>query len=128
MYAAGGVVDHADQVQLRSPIFQPGVLAGIPLDQFADSRPALPPLVDLLHSLALGAPQFAFDHPLPHRLAPRMNAVFFGQIFRRQSRAEPRVDLPAQYLQRGSLDFFLQLAIGSPTSQRMHDGLVAFGF
>jgi hypothetical protein len=29
--AAAGVVDHADQVQLRTAILQPGMLAGVPL-------------------------------------------------------------------------------------------------
>jgi hypothetical protein len=44
---ARGIVDHFDQVDPFSATLQPVVRAGVPLHQFAESLPALPPLVDL---------------------------------------------------------------------------------
>jgi hypothetical protein len=102
------------------------MLAGVPLDQFAYSGPARPPLVDLLDALPADTPQLAFDHPRPHRLASRMNAVFAGQVFRRQCRAEAAIHLAAQNLQRRLLDLFVQFAVGPLASQSMHQSSVAF--
>ena len=76
----------------------------------------------------LGAPQLAFDHPGPHRLASDMNVVLVGQILRRQRRTEAAIHLAAQDLQRRLLGLLVQLAVGSPAPQRMHDRLVALGF
>ena len=81
--------------------------------------------MDLLDTLPVGAPQLAFDHPAPHRLASCMNVVLAGQVFRCQCRAEAAIDIVAQYLQRLLLDLLVQLAVGGPSSQSMHDGLVA---
>jgi hypothetical protein len=93
--AAGSVVDHADQVQLRTTIFQPGVLAGVPLNQFAHAGAARPPRMDLVDNLPADTPQLPFDHPRSHRLPPRVNGVFVGQVFRRQRRAEAPIDIAA---------------------------------
>jgi hypothetical protein len=39
MQPAGGIVDHADQVEFWPALFQPLMFAGIPLHQFPASRP-----------------------------------------------------------------------------------------
>jgi len=79
---------------------EPGVLAGVPLHQFAHSGAARPPLMDLVHALPAGMPQLAFEHPTPHRLAFGMNVVLTGQILRRQCGSEAPIALAAQYLRR----------------------------
>src|SRR5437879_5839662 len=93
VHAAGRIVDPADQVQFRPTILQPSVLAGVPLDQFAHSGAARSPWMNLLHPLPAGTPQLAFDHPRSHRLSPRVNVVFAGPVFRRQSRTETAIDV-----------------------------------
>jgi hypothetical protein len=98
------------------PTLQPGVLAGVPLHQFAHSGAARPPLMDLVDALPAGMPQFAFEHPTPHRLASGMNVVLAGQIFRRQRGSEAPIDFAAQYLQRLLLRLLLQLAVGLPSA------------
>src|SRR5437764_10256918 len=125
MKAAGGVVDHADQVQHRPAILQPGMFAGVPLNQFAYSGPARPPLVDLLDALPAGPPQLAFDHPGPHRLASHTNAVLAGQVLGRQGGPEAAIDLATQYLQRLLLDLFVQFAVGPLPPPSMHQRPVA---
>jgi len=95
---AGGIVDHADQVQLRPTILQPGVLAGVPLNHFACSGAARPPRMDLVDALPAGTPQFALDHPRSHRLPPCVNVVFVGQVLRSQCRPETSIDIAAEYL------------------------------
>jgi hypothetical protein len=45
---AGGTVDHGDQVQLLPPPFQPVVLTGVPLHQFAAPAAPRPPYMPLL--------------------------------------------------------------------------------
>jgi hypothetical protein len=126
--AAGRVVDHADQVQFRPTILQPGVFAGVPLDQFAHSAAARPPLMDLVDALPAGTPQLAFDHPTSHRLPSGVNAVLAGQVFRRQRGTEAPIDIAAQYLQRLLLRLLFQLPVGLPSSQSMHQRAVALAF
>ncbi|HEX3748086.1 MAG TPA: hypothetical protein VHW09_29350 [Bryobacteraceae bacterium] len=55
-----------------------------------------------------------------------MNAVFAGQVFRCQRGTEAAVDIPAEYFQRLLLDLLVQLAVGRPAAQAVHDGPVPF--
>jgi hypothetical protein len=120
MQAAGGIVDHADQVQFHAPIFQPGMLAGVPLNHFAQARAALPPGMNLLDPLPAGAPQFAFDHPSPNSFAPGMDVVFAVQILRCQGRTKSAINVAAQYLQRLLFDLLVQLAVGPSAPQSVY--------
>ena len=86
--------------QLRPAVLQPGVLAGIPLHQFAHSRATRPPLMDLLDALPSGMPQVAFDHPRPHRLASCVNVVFASKVLRRWRWTETAIDIATQYFHR----------------------------
>jgi len=125
---AGRIVDHADQEQPRAALLEPGVLAGVPLRQFAHRRPAWSPYVDFLDALLLGTPQLAFDHAGPHGLAPRVNPAPVRQVFRRQCRTEAGLDLVAQDLQRRLPDLRVQLAVGFPAAQPMQERRVALAF
>jgi hypothetical protein len=54
-------------------------------------------------------------------------SCLLAKVFRRQRRAEAAIDIAAQYLQRLPPGLVVQLAVGRPSSQSMHEGRVAPG-
>jgi hypothetical protein len=112
METAGGIVDHADQVQFLATLLQPGVLAGVPLHQFALARSAWPPFVDLLDALLAGSPKLPLDHPTAHRFAADSDAVFLAEILAGQCRSEPAIQVLLQNLQRCFFDLCFRSAVG----------------
>jgi hypothetical protein len=81
--------------------------------------------MDLVDALRSATPQLAFHHPTPHRLPSGVNTVFAGQVFRCQRGTEASIDIAAQYLQRLLLRLLVQLSVGPPSSQSMHQHSVA---
>src|SRR5471030_1521417 len=109
----------------RSSSFQPIVLRGVPLHQFAKSASPRPPNMHLSQPLRLALPQSGLDHPLPHGLVADFDPMPFGQLLARESWTEV---VPARLLQKLhslSLSLGRQLAIGWPPAQPMHDHPVA---
>ena len=128
MQPAGGIVDHADQIQLRPALFQPWVLAGIPLHQLATARPPLAPRVDLLHFLFPRLPEPPFDHPRPYRFAADRDLVMLAQILAGQRGTEPAILFLSQNRHRLGLALLLQPAVGSFSPPPVDDRLVALPF
>jgi hypothetical protein len=77
-HPAGGIVDHADQIQLRATPFQPIVLAGVPLHQFAKAAAAWTPRMYLIYALGLRSPPLGCDHPAPDGFAAHLHIVLLG--------------------------------------------------
>src|ERR1019366_8686277 len=121
----GGVVDHAHQVANRPSSFQPVVLRGVPLHQFAKGASTRPPNMPLPLPLRLALPHAGLDHPLPRGLVADFDPMPFGQLLAGECRAEI---VPVRLLQKRhslSLSLGRQLAIGGPPAQPMHDHRVA---
>jgi hypothetical protein len=73
-----GIVDHPDQIELLATSFQPVVLTGVPLHQFAITRPPRPPYMRLFHTGSAPSPQLGLHQPLAQRLAADRDPMLLG--------------------------------------------------
>src|SRR5882757_7984538 len=119
--SAGGVVNVDEQGALRSAALEPPVLRPVNLDQLAKTVPPVPRLVNSLQSRSAVLPKSGRDHPLPQRLAPKVNAVQLRQLLGRQRRAEVRVTLPDDAKDFGAPGARIA-AVARPASSARHQG------
>src|ERR1700680_141372 len=84
----GGVIDHPHQIATRSSPFQPVVLGGVPLHQFAERAAPGTPTVNLLKFPAARCPQAGLGHPGSNRFLADVDFMQLGQLFGGQCGAE----------------------------------------
>ena len=126
MRPTGGVVDHADQIQLRPALFQPRVLAGVPLHQLPTPGPSGAPRVDFRLSLFPRLPQLGFDHPRPHRFAADCDLMVLAQVLAGQCGSEPAILRLSQNRHLFGLALLVHLAVGSFSPPTVDRRLIAF--
>lgn len=83
---AGRVVDHIGSF----PRLQPVVVTRVPTAPTRQTGCGAAASYAPSPRAASRTPQFALDHPSPHRLPTHLEAVFLSQVFRRQRRPNPR--------------------------------------
>src|SRR5580704_14516622 len=124
MQPAGGIVDHADQIQLSPALFKPRMLAGVPLHQLAASGASLAPRMDFLHSLVPSLPKPGFDHPRPHRFASYCDLMMLAQVLAGQRWSEPAILPLPQNRHRSGVTLLVQFPVGSFSPPPVQDRLV----
>ena len=72
----------------RRPFLEPSMVAAVDLDQFAQTRPPCPRLVDLRRTLPTRNPEPGVRHQLPDRFLGQPNAVTLPELLAGQRRPE----------------------------------------
>jgi hypothetical protein len=99
--------------------FQPIVLAGVPLHQFAEAAAPWTPGMHFVDALRLCSPQLGCHHPAAHRFAAHMHVVALGQVFGRQRRSKSAIHVLAQDLDGFALHLAGNLSVRSAPSPGM---------
>lgn len=86
------------------PIFEPGVVAAVNLDQLADARSAAARLVNLRGTLATWLPKACGNHLPSNHLQPECDAVVLDELLARQRRSEVAVAISNRLQWRARLD------------------------
>lgn len=117
-----------DQIPLLASTLQPGVLAGIPLRQFPEARPPLPPGRHRLPPARAGAPPPRFAHQLPQRLPPNADPMAPRQMLAGQRGPEASVGGLPEKVEDLLSRRLAHAALGRLAPQAMDDGFVALLF
>src|SRR5256885_12593832 len=87
------IVDIDQQRALRSARLEPPMVRAVDLDQFANAIPTVARLMHWPQPLSAVLPQPGRHHPLPDRLAAKMDAMQFRKLLARKRRPEVRIAL-----------------------------------